>query len=222
MRTRTPIKTDLIIGMTLAEIFLLILFVVWYSHGAGAGPEWERIAKERQTEINKLKNDLQEQKDKVLELERISEWWRKNFGVNPPASTSELEDALRTPQGQTVRQDLARDLPRCDQDNILVEASVIHGTTEVRVRDEVRLIQNSLHSSETKLPAAGEVLRTQQGIHAFLESVSGFYAYSKKTSKACRFDYKLKYATKEDYFDGRETFEKYFYPAGITTPHMSQ
>src|SRR5258708_27322358 len=132
MRTRPPIKTDLIIGMTLAETFLLILFVVWYSHGAGAGPEWERIAKERQAQINALKSDLQGQKDKVLELERIRDWWRKNFGMNPPASIDELEAALRTVQGQTVRQDMAPDLPRCDQNTTLVEVSLRLATTEGR------------------------------------------------------------------------------------------
>ncbi len=208
--------------MTLAETFLLILFVVWYSHGAGAGPEWERIAKERQAQINALKSDLQGQKDKVLELERIRDWWRKNFGMNPPASIDELEAALRTVQGQTVRQDMARDLPRCDQNNTLVEVSITLGTTEVRVKEAVRRLQDSFHSSETRIPAAGEVLRTRQAIQAFLESVNGFYAHSKRESKPCRFDYKLTYATKEDYFDGRQTFEKYFYPAGITAVHVSQ
>src|SRR5260370_12455187 len=99
MRTRPPIKTDLIIGMTLAETFLLILFVVWYSHGAGAGPEWERIAKERQAQINALKSDLQGQKDKVLELERIRAWWRKNFGITPPTCIHDLQTSPRTSPG---------------------------------------------------------------------------------------------------------------------------
>src|SRR5438270_4002358 len=96
MRTPAPIKTDLIIGMTLAEMFLLILFVVWYSQGAGAGPEWEKIAKQREAEIQDLKAELQSQKEKVLELERIREWWRKNFRTDPPASMEEVELALRT------------------------------------------------------------------------------------------------------------------------------
>ena len=96
MRARAPHRTDLIIGMTLAEIFLLILFVVWYSQGAGAGPEWERIAKNQEAQIQELNAELQLQKEKVLELERIRDWWRKNFGTNPPASMDEVEVALRT------------------------------------------------------------------------------------------------------------------------------
>jgi hypothetical protein len=101
MRRPEPTKTDLIIGMTLAETFLLILFVVWYSQGAGAGPSWEKIAKAREAQINDLKAQLQQQQDKVLELEKIRDWWRKNFGTNPPLSMDELQVALG-PKGLTI------------------------------------------------------------------------------------------------------------------------
>lgn len=101
MRMQNPFKTDLIIGMTLAETFLLILFVVWYSHGAGAGPEWEKIARRRQAQIDDLHAELQQQKEKLLELERVRDWWRKNFGTNPPSSIDELQVALQ-PQGLTI------------------------------------------------------------------------------------------------------------------------
>jgi len=101
MRTRAPHTTDLIIGMTLAEMFLLILFVVWYSQGAGAGPEWEAIAKKRETQIQDLKAELQLQKENMHELEISRNFWRKNFNVNPPASIDEVELALHT-QGMAI------------------------------------------------------------------------------------------------------------------------
>lgn len=101
MRRPEPTKTDLIIGMTLAETFLLILFVVWYSQGAGAGPSWEKIAKAREAQINDLKDQLQQQQNRVLELEKIRDWWRKNFGTNPPLSMDELQVALE-PKGLTI------------------------------------------------------------------------------------------------------------------------
>jgi hypothetical protein len=101
MRMQNPLKTELIIGMTLAETFLLILFVVWYSQGAGAGPEWEKIAKQRQTQIEDLQAQLQEKEGKIMELEKIRDWWRKNFGVDPPTSLDELRVALE-PQGLTI------------------------------------------------------------------------------------------------------------------------
>ncbi len=88
------IKTDLIIGMTLAETFLLILFVVWYSHGPGAGQDWKRIAEQRQEQIDKLQAELQAEKENVAELEKIRDWWRKNFRTDPPASLTALEAAV--------------------------------------------------------------------------------------------------------------------------------
>src|SRR5260221_9560216 len=90
MKSPSSNKTDLVISMTLAEIFLLMLFVVWYSQGAGAGPEWERVAKERQVEIDNLKSQIEAQRQKIGELEKIRDWWRKNFDVAPPASMAEL------------------------------------------------------------------------------------------------------------------------------------
>lgn len=91
MRISDPIKTDLIIGMTLAETFLLILFVVWYSQGASAGPDWKKMLEKREAEIDDLKAQLQLEREKAVELQRIREWWRKNFNVSIPASMEELQ-----------------------------------------------------------------------------------------------------------------------------------
>ena len=64
------IKTDIVIGMTLAEIFLLILFVVWYRQGAGSGPDWEKIAKQRQEQVEHLQAQLQDKEGRIQELEK--------------------------------------------------------------------------------------------------------------------------------------------------------
>ncbi|SRR6266404_139085 len=210
------IKADLIIGMTLAEMFLLILFVVWYSQGAGAGSEWERIAKERQAKVDELQKKVQLQQSKVEELERIRDWWRRNFGVDPPASIAELETALRTPQGQQVRQDMARGAPRCDQNNVLIEVSIQHGTAQVRLRDASPRLEAWTRSVRIRVPSTGNVLTGQQEIGALLGTVSRFYEQQSQQKQPCRFDYKFIWATDEDYRRGRETFEKYFYPAGIS------
>ena len=208
--------------MTLAEMFLLILFVVWYSQGAGAGPEWERIAKEQQARIEELRKEIQLQQKKVDELERIRDWWHKNFGVNPPTSIAELETALRTPQGQQVRQDMARGAPRCDQNNVLVEVSIQHGTVQVRLKGTPRRLQEWTRATGMKAPSTGDVLTGQQAIWSFLDSVSRFYEQQSQQKQPCRYDYKLISATDEDYRRGRETFEKYFYPAGISVASSLQ
>ncbi|MBI3952082.1 MAG: hypothetical protein HY314_16670 [Acidobacteria bacterium] len=54
-------------------------------------------------------------------------------------------------------------------------------------------------------------------IQAFLAGVRDYYSSNAKVNGTeCRFDYRLTYESKEDYYDGRELFERYFYPAGLS------
>jgi hypothetical protein len=217
MKTPFHIRTELIIGMTLAEMFLLILFVVWYSQGPTRGPDWERIAAERLLMIRQLSKEIQQQRAQVVELQKLRKFWLEALGVNPPASVGELETALRTPQGQALRQDLARGAPRCDQNNVLVEVSIRYGTIKLRLKDASPLLQRWARSVRTDVPLAGDAVETPQAVASLLASVSRFYEYQSQLKQPCRFDYKLFWATDQDYRRGREQFEKYFYPAGITS-----
>lgn len=164
MRTPSPVKTDLIIGMTLAEMFLLILFVVWYSQGVGAGPEWEKIAKQREQEIEDLKVQLQAQKEKLLELERIRDWWRKNFGTNPPASMEEVEVAL-SGKGMSitrVKGTLAKSAgrsnltPKCSELGLkdVLFGTVIRGPDLYEVNGQTKNFQQLLSGYEPDLHEA--------------------------------------------------------------------
>lgn len=168
MRRPEPTKTDLIIGMTLAETFLLILFVVWYSQGAGAGPSWEKIAQEREAKINDLNAELQRQKEKVLELEKIRDWWRKNFGTNPPLSMDELQVALG-PKGLTIskmdqptgtkgagRSNLT---PKCSEKGLkeVLFATVIRGRDLYAINGADKKFDELLNSYESELREARTV-----------------------------------------------------------------
>jgi hypothetical protein len=216
MARASPIKSDLVIGMTLAEIFLLILFVVWYSQGAGKGPDWKDIAEQRQKEIANLKAEVERQKQDVMKLKAIQKWWEDNYGVGDvPASNEQLRTALDTPQGKKFIEEMKRGFPRCEEDNVLVAVFERDGATEVRIEQPVKEVQTWAGSAGMKIPAAGDVLRNRDAIESFLQSVGRFYENKRLATKPCRFDYKLTYKTAEDYKDGRETFEKYFYPAGI-------
>ncbi len=86
MRQSRSIKTELVISMTLAEIFLLMLFVVWYSVGGGAGPEWERIAKGLQQKIVDLEKQLQAKDARIADLEKIKAILEKAAPATPPAT----------------------------------------------------------------------------------------------------------------------------------------
>src|SRR5437016_4594751 len=140
MKAYSPIRTDLVIGMTLAELFLLILFVVWYSHGPGAGKDWRRIAAEQQAEIDRLNSQVQADKARIVELEQIEDFWRRNFGISPPKTVQEVTDALKSKQGEAIRTVLLRGFPKCNDDNILIDASIRNGQSELRLRPPVNVL----------------------------------------------------------------------------------
>lgn len=213
MASTSPLKTDLIIGMTLAEVFLLVLFLVWYSQGPGSGPDWRLVAEKHQARIGELEQELKAKKEEIRRLQMARDWWRKNFGMDPPASEVELIDALGTEKGGEIRRDMARGFPRCDANNVLVEVAIQHGGTELRVQESAPTIRKWAKSINRTIPPVTQALKTPEEIRSFLEVVKNFY--NRPDAKPCRYDYRLRYATKEDYYDGREKFEKYFYPAGL-------
>ena len=216
MKAYSPIRTDLVIGMTLGELFLLILFVVWYSHGPGAGPNWKQIAADQRREIEALRSQLDANKARIAELEKIEDLWQRNFGISPPTTLQQLTDALKTPQGQPVRTELLRGFPRCDQnDNTLIEAALQNGQTELRIREPIASLHDWGQSAGVKLPSAGAVLRGDLAAETFLFNLGRFYSHEKAISKPCRFDYRLYWTTDADYRIGRERLERYLYPAGI-------
>lgn len=219
MLRTSPIATDLIIGMTLAEVFLLILFVVWYSQGAGSGPDWEHIAELRQQQIEKLQSDLLQAKNDVAELERIRNWWRSNYGIDPPASAAEFEAVRNTPAGQKLRQELARGFPKCEDSNVLADVSMLNGVMRLNVSGSPTKLIGWSRSVGTTIPKPGDVLSGPGAVDNFLQTVARYYEHAKQENHNCRFDYKLRYITDHDYREGRETFEKLFYPATIAAVH---
>jgi hypothetical protein len=217
MVSDSPIKTELVIGMTLAETFLLILFVVWYAQakkGAVGQPNWQTIAEQREKEANLLRAELARQKQVIQELEKALEYWRTNWGVSPPSSTEELRAALGGSAGKALLQELRRGLPRCEENNVLVAITLRRGAVEMLPMAPSAKLQAWAASSGLRLPPSA-ALTDWQSIRTFLDTVARFYSDRGRQEKPCRFDYRLEYATKEDYYDAREMFEKYFYPAAI-------
>lgn len=218
MKTYSPIRTDLVIGMTLAELFLLILFVVWYSHGPGAGKDWKQIAAEQQQQIDRLTSQVALDQTKIAELERIENFWRINFSTSPPTSVQQVTDALKSQRGAPIRADLLRGFPKCGQDdNTLVEAALQNGRTELRIREPIgsASLKEWAAATGVKLPLSGTVLAGDPATNDFLAVLQAYYAHANAASKPCRFDYRLRWTTDTDYRIGRERLERYLYPAGL-------
>jgi hypothetical protein len=96
---------------------------------------------------------------------------------------------------------LKRGYALCQKDdNTLIEARIQNGAETVMVLAE---IPSDLVVTMTK----GEQTSDLEEIVSFLQEV---YEYEK--DHKCRFNYRLKYATDNDYRKGRDGYEKYFYP----------
>lgn len=106
---------------------------------------------------------------------------------------------------QEAIENLKRGYALCQKDgNTLIEASVQNGVETVHV---IADIPSELKVSWEK----GDQISDLEEIVSFLQDV---YQYEKDQS--CRFNYRLKYATDNDYRKAREVFERYFYPDKMT------
>lgn len=207
-----PERTDLVINMTLAEIFLLLLFVVWYGHTSIIGPPDElarlkeqvaRLEKENQT----LTNDLRDARNQISDLKERLDWWRREF-----PTIVDLE--LKTPLG-VASKEAGRGFRRCQDDNVLIHASMIRGRLSIIwVADSPSLSDWFSRSGRPRL-IFNRHITDKNEILSILAGIRDYYQTVKENAPECRFDYRLTYETKEDYYDGRELFERYLYPAGI-------
>ena len=203
-----PERTDLVINMTLAEIFLLLLFAVWYSRTSINDPDIKAHLEEKLVRIEKenqiLKNDLSSVKNQISDLQKRLNWWRTIF---PRVDEFTSEGNARSQAGRGFAECL-------EDDNTLIHAYVINGKISMVCDTASGNFLEWLENSHRTRPKFGVRITNRDEINAFLTIVRDYYQY-RELSTECRFDYQLTYVTKEDYYDGRELFERYFYPAGI-------
>lgn len=212
MRLPDPRRSDFVLGMSLAELILLLLFAVFMAQvlrgevlgGADPTLEIEKLREENAA----LRSRLASLEAKVQELERdvrakdaLIEQLRRMTG-SQGSTLDDFKRALTT---------LKRGLPTCLENNTLVEASVKNRTMEVIILlDDAELRR---FFEQHRLPLAkGMTLRENPEIDAFLAVV---WRYETRKGQVCRFDYRMKYVTPEDYYLGRERLEKFFYPEKI-------
>lgn len=204
-------RTGLIINMTLAETFLLLLFVVWYGHTAILRQDPVARMKERlawlEKENESLTKKLKQANNKIADLERRLELWHQLTGFDNPPTPEEIIE---------WRKEACRSHPKCEQNNVLVHASVVWGQISMKLLTESPKLSKWLADSGRPRPAVGVAIADRAMIQGFLDAVRDYYANERVNGSECRFDYRLTYGSKEDYYDGRELFEQYFYPAGLS------
>jgi len=193
-------RTDMVISMTLAELFLMLLFVVWY----GYSPVYSEAARARLSDrIAELEKELEPARknaELVREKEALLDWWRTQ---DPERAKHEGKTLPGTEGG-------GPGAPRCDpSQNVLVEADFRQGQISMRVLTRHRIVEESLGSG-VPYPPTGVWLTDPAIVQGFLGAIR-----TQNLQAPCRGHYRLYYETKIDYFDGRELFEKVFYPARI-------
>jgi hypothetical protein len=188
--------------MTLAETFLLLVFMFWYS----IQPKIQEPPSPVETvmaENEKLKKRLAALEQQRADLDRRLEWWRTRFNQPVPGSEGELKRILF---------EAGRGKPKCQDDNLLLEVRLINGSTSVKVLSECQRLRDELLLKGIGF-RVGAVFSAPSAVDSVLAAARDFRRGSGPDGE-CRFDYHFVYATNDDYYEGRERFEKYLYSAG--------
>jgi hypothetical protein len=189
--------------MTIAEVFLLLMFVVWLSSviqsEPGGGDPNVTIAMLRE-EIVDLRTE-----NTALRTER-----------NDVKSEVEALKIMVT-QWQTRYETATRGAPKCVPDNVLVDLSVINGTVSGRLATRDQDVANWFRDHGLSPDADWDGSQVDRLFTAVREwYASRRTAAGDGTGRAleCRFDYRFTYKSAEDFRKAKKTFEAYFYPAG--------
>jgi hypothetical protein len=216
---RRPANTDLVMSMTLAEVFLLLLFVAWYGvSSVSAGPgslaqlqhDNERLTLELNN-ANKELADLRPLERKVKFYQEILAGLSAYLKRPAPTSIDDLNNWLKE-HDANVAQAAKRGSPTCSAEaNVVGIARVSDGSIRFSLLRDIGAEINATEAYHVGQELSG------QPMERFLASIAGFYDVRHKRGDDCRFDYRLEWSTDNDYRFGRELFEQpYFYPAGIT------
>jgi hypothetical protein len=198
----TESRSSWVLGLSLVEVMLLLVFAVLIIYvtdnveGRGQEPHQSGDAPKQRDAARQARLDAATEKSGDLErqLNEMTLFVNElKLMVGAKVATKEgFQEAIES---------LKRGYALCQKNNnTLIEATVQNGVETLQVIGEIPsdLIVNL---------AKGDQTSDLDQIVSFIQDV---YQYEK--DHGCRFNYRLKYATDNDYRKAREGFEKYFYP----------
>jgi hypothetical protein len=220
-----PSRNDLIIGMTLAEIFLLLLIVGWYgsrleSEAATREPSTpSEILQKRLDDANKALRRAEEEKkglqNTIKNLKSILDWLGERIGAPQPVHETPSATSDRDwPQYWskllgTYTTGVKRGKPICGATSA---ANVL-----VKVEDDnskLRLDMLQPLAVDGVDYVAGQTLSEEQDIDRFMQTLQKYYSERRGASQECVFDYTLAWRTDHDFRISKKRFDLVFYPAG--------
>ncbi|HSB44533.1 MAG TPA: hypothetical protein VLD60_05945 [Nitrospira sp.] len=190
------------LGLSLVEVMLLLVFAALM---VSVTDNVESRGQEPPQSVDKPKNPdaiLQTRLDAAMEKSEDLE--RQLNEVTRFVNELKLMVGARVPTKEGFHEaieSLKRGYALCQKDNnTLIEASVQNGVETLQVIGEIPsdLVVNFEKGDQTS---------DLDQIVLFIQDV-----FQYETDHKCRFNYRLKYATDNDYRKAREGFEKYFYP----------
>jgi hypothetical protein len=192
----------MVISMTLAELFLMLLFVVWYGFTPLSGDADLARLRDRlaalETEVTAARKTLAENKSLIGDLTARLEWWRSRY----PKDVKDEGKSLTGGEG-------GRGHSKCDlSNNVLAEASVQQGLVSLRVLARPSDLVQKFERLSSPYPDVKVWLDEPDVVDRFLDAMSRV-----NQAETCRWDFRLYYDTKIDGFDGLERFQLVFYLA---------
>jgi len=198
----TESRSDWVFGLSLLQITLLLCFAALLIYvteqGEVSGQEPRQGAGETKTSQESLQASLDAATARNTALEKqlgeialLVDDVKVMVGAKAPSKEG-FQDAVET---------LKRGYALCQKDdNTLIEAKIQNGAETVSVIGEI--------PSDLVVPLGkGDTTSDLEQIVSFIQDV---YEYEK--DHKCRFNYRLRYGTDNDYRKGRDGYEKYFYP----------
>ena len=198
----TESRSNWVFGLSLVQVLLLLFFAVAILYvtergevgGQEPGPASQPTAAKDLSlhaglDAATAKNaDLQQ---RIGEMTGFVDELKLMVGAKN-ASKEGFQEAIDT---------LKRGYALCQKDdNTLIEAKIYNGAETVQVIAEIP-------SDLSVTLGKGQQTSDLEQIVSFIQDV---YEYEK--DHKCRFNYRLKYGTDNDYRKGRDGYEKYFYP----------
>ena len=201
----TESRSDWVLGLSLVQVMLLLVFaamLIYVTENVeGRGQEFRHGIEEAKTQDGSVQVKLDAATAKNTGLEKQLDDMtgfvdELKLMVGAKASSKEgFREAVET---------LKRGYALCQKDeNTLIEARIHNGEESIQVIGD-------LPSDLIAGLAKGDQTSDLEQIVSFIQDV---HEYEK--DHKCRFNYRLKYATDNDYRKARETYEKYFYPEKI-------
>jgi hypothetical protein len=197
-------RSDWVLGLSLVQVVLLLFFAAMFlyvTQNVEVSGQETRPGEETKTQGAGLQARLDASMEKNSELEKrlgdmtlLVDELKLMVGAKAPSKEG-FQEAIDS---------LKRGYALCQKDdNTLVEARIQNGAEILQVIGEIPsdLVVNLAKGDETS---------DLEHIVSFVQDV---YEYEK--DHKCRFNYRLKYATDNDYKKGRDGYEKYFYPEKI-------